>query len=267
MDCSVCGAPAGTEALCSSHRRLLSTCSDLTPEQLRARTAAVPRFGLVDMFGVAHLLPASAQIGRDPDTCDLAILHASISSNHALVAVSGDTIAIRDRGSLNGTFVGGERVSERTLDAAQDTPVRFGAVSFLLCPDPLSWPGPAPAGRRTVPRADRSSRVALLVRGARWELSMMGDSSALAGEGRQIVLSRMEGRLLGALLARAGEERFLATAELVCELGFGPRAADGENVRELVRRLRRKLDPGGLGDLIESRRQAGYRIARHVTLV
>jgi hypothetical protein len=245
---------------------MLSTCSDLTPEQVRARASEAPRFALVDLFGVVHLLPSSARIGRDPDVSDLAILHASISSHHAQVGISGDTITILDQGSLNGTFVGGERVSERTLAAEQDTLIRFGAVSFLLCPDALGWSGPAPAGRRTVPRGDRGSRLAVVVRGVRWELSMMDESGALAGEGREIALSRMEGRLLGALLARAGEDRFLPTGELVCELGFGPRTADGENVRELVRRLRRKLDPLGLGDLIESRRQAGYRIARHVTV-
>ena len=35
MDCSVCGVASGVDPLCSTHKRVLSTCTDLTPEQVR----------------------------------------------------------------------------------------------------------------------------------------------------------------------------------------------------------------------------------------
>lgn len=265
MDCSVCGKPSGHHALCGSHRRMLATCSDLTPEQIRSSEPSAPLLGLIDMFGVTHLLPAKARVGRDPDTCEVAILHASISLSHALLTAAGDRITIHDQKSLNGTFVGNERVSTRTLQA-RDGLVRFGAVSFMMTPDAIDRLAGAPHGRRTVPRAGKGSRVTLLAHGTRWELSIGGEGARLAGGQHEVALSLMEGRLLGALLARSANTEFLSSAALVSELGFGSRAPDGENVRELVRRLRRKLDAVGLGDLVVSRRRAGYRIARDVTL-
>jgi len=264
MECSACGAPSGPEPLCPHHRRVLSTSPDMTPEQIRARRlAGRASLGLVDLFGVVHPLPSPAQIGRDPEICDLAILHASVSSRHAILSVEGQAITIEDQGSLNGTFVADQRIAGRTL-VPSDAPVRFGAVSFIVSLDAL-WPSGAPAGGRTVPRVGSSPRCALLVRGVRWELSVATDGASLAGPPGEIALSLMEGRLLRLLLERTAEAGFAASAELVAAIGFGSRAADGENVRELVRRLRRKLAPHGLDDLIESRRNAGYRLSEHVT--
>ena len=267
MDCSICGSPSGPDALCSSHKRLLATCTDLTPEQVRSRRASASGLVLVDMFGVIHPLGDRARIGREPDACELAILHASISSNHALLTASGDIVTVVDRESLNGTFVDDQLVTTQRTFTANDTLLRFGAVSFLVCPDAHGHVGAAPMGRRTVPRGGGVTRAGLLVRGIRFDLAIGRDAAALTGDGREIGLSLMEGRLLRMLLLRAAEGQFLSTADLLSELGFGARAADGENVRELVRRLRRKLAGSGLGDLIESRRHAGYRIASHASLV
>jgi hypothetical protein len=211
------------------------------------------------MFGVIHPLPPVATVGRDLDTCDVAILHASISSRHAVLRVAGDAITVEDLGSTNGTFIDDERITARTLRAA-DVRVRFGAVSFAASLDAIG-PSPAPMLGRTVPRGDLDRR-ALVVRGARWELSVAQDAALLAGPAGQIPLSLMEGRLLRALWER-GDARFVASAQLVAQVGFGSRSADGDNVRELVRRLRKKLAPFGLDDLVESRRHAGYRLAEH----
>jgi hypothetical protein len=218
---------------------------------------------LVDMFGTVHPLPEVARIGRDPDSCDLAVLHASISSQHALVSLADGALTVADLGSLNGTFVDEERVERRAFDP-RDCLLRIGVVSFALCPDVLDPIGPAPMARRTVPRGGKRPVVAFAVNDRRWDLSLGAEGAALAGEGGEIGLSTMEGRLLRVLLDRCDDPDFLPSSELVHELGFGARAADGENVRELVRRLRRKLDAFGMAALVESRRKAGYRIARHV---
>ena len=266
MECSICGNPSGPGALCTTHKRVLSTCADLTPEQIRSRRPDHPAMGLVDAFGVTHAVPSVARVGRDPDACDLAILHASISSNHAMLSIADGVITIVDHDSLNGTWVEGARITRQTVETS-GAHVRFGAVSFILCPDALDPAGAAPMGRLTVPRGSKSSRIGFAVNGVRWELSVMGDGATITGPAGELALSLMEGRLLALLLSRSQEPDFLPSADLVGEIGFGARAADGDNVRELVRRLRRKVESFGLGDLIESRRNAGYRIARHAALI
>ena len=265
MDCSICGNASGPDALCGTHKRLLATSPDLTPQQVRSRRPRSPTsLALIDMFGVAHPLAAEVLVGRDPDTCDVSILHASVSSRHAVLTVVRGVVTVTDQGSLNGTFVDDEQVTRCEI-AERKALLRFGAVSFMLSPDAPERVA-APIGGRTVPRGPRSSRVAFAVGGARWELSILGEGATLSGAASEIALSLMEARLLHVLLARTGDANFLSTADLVSALGFGSRAADGDNVRELVRRLRRKLEPFGLGELIESRRHAGYRIFGQATL-
>ncbi len=266
MDCSVCGAPSGLDPLCGSHKRVLSTCSDLTPEQIRTRLPPDPQVALIDMFGAAHPLPEMARIGRDPATCDLAVLHASVSSQHTALSIAGGIVTIADLGSLNGTFVDDQRIGQTSMPA-RELLLRVGVVSFMLCPDVLGPVGPAPLVRRTVPRGSKKAQVAFVAHGTRWELTVTGEAASLAGDKGEIGLSLMEGRLLRVLLDRSADPAYLASGELVHELGFGARAADSENVRELVRRLRRKLEAFGMGDLIESRRNAGYRIAPHARRV
>jgi DNA-binding response OmpR family regulator len=81
-----------------------------------------------------------------------------------------------------------------------------------------------------------------------------------------VALARMEFSLLTALVERrrraADPERaYMPWAELAGSLEFkstGP--ADSDNVRELVRRVRRKLSTAGLDDLIGSRQGIGYRL-------
>ena len=57
------------------------------------------------------------------------------------------------------------------------------------------------------------------------------------------------------------ELAFVRGSELADSLGFQSIDADDENVRELVLRVRRKLRSIGGDHLIETRRNAGYRLA------
>jgi DNA-binding winged helix-turn-helix (wHTH) protein len=62
-------------------------------------------------------------LGRDP-SARVCIEHPSVSRRHARIAIGGDCATIEDLASRNGTFVGGERVSERTE-------IRDGAIIGL----------------------------------------------------------------------------------------------------------------------------------------
>jgi hypothetical protein len=52
------------------------------------------------------------RIGRDP-TCEVWLDHAGVSRLHASVLVSDTEVTLEDRGSKNGTRVGGQRLANR----------------------------------------------------------------------------------------------------------------------------------------------------------
>ncbi len=68
-------------------------------------------------------------VGREP-SADLWFGHPSISREHARIVVEGDTAAVEDLGSKNGTFVGSRRVEGR-LALADGDEIRVGEVRLL----------------------------------------------------------------------------------------------------------------------------------------
>jgi len=76
-----------------------------------------------------ELKPGSNSLGRS-DSNDIALEHDSISSAHCVLIVSGANARLKDVGSTNGTFVGGQLVEEATLSNGQsfqagDVELRF----------------------------------------------------------------------------------------------------------------------------------------------
>jgi pSer/pThr/pTyr-binding forkhead associated (FHA) protein len=68
-------------------------------------------------------------VGRET-TCDIAILDASVSRNHASITFEEGLFVLRDHGSSNGTFVNGEAV--RTHPLVEGDTIRFGEIVFLF---------------------------------------------------------------------------------------------------------------------------------------
>lgn len=68
-------------------------------------------------------------IGRVEDN-DLCIPEPSVSSHHCEVLLQGADVRIRDLGSTNGTFIGGEPIKESLLKAGQT--LRLGGVELRL---------------------------------------------------------------------------------------------------------------------------------------
>jgi DNA-binding winged helix-turn-helix (wHTH) protein len=164
--------------------------------------------------------------------------------------------SIVDLGSRNGTAVAG--VSARPdapLVAGQ--PVRLGEVvlGFSL--------GLAPLPRR---RRRATSPCPPLVVTVETDAGTFEFSSAeVRSAAGAVALAPREVELVTALIARRRvhhpELAFVRGAELADSLGFQSIDADDENVRELVLRVRRKLRSIGGDRLIETRRNAGYRLA------
>lgn len=70
-------------------------------------------------------------IGRSSDS-SLVIRDDYTSSHHARLLLRGDSWAIQDLDSTNGTFVAGQRVTGSPVGLALGTPVKVGATTFEL---------------------------------------------------------------------------------------------------------------------------------------
>jgi pSer/pThr/pTyr-binding forkhead associated (FHA) protein len=68
-------------------------------------------------------------LGRSRDA-DLTLRHALISRKHCEITEANGKILVRDLGSLNGTFIGGQRINEAPLNNGDELTV--GSVTFRV---------------------------------------------------------------------------------------------------------------------------------------
>jgi len=82
-------------------------------------------------------------VGREADN-DFVLDHPSVSSQHCEIRVQDATVAVKDLGSSNGTFIGEQPVTESRLLPGQM--LRIGEVQLQLADAvPAPAPGPKPA--------------------------------------------------------------------------------------------------------------------------
>jgi pSer/pThr/pTyr-binding forkhead associated (FHA) protein len=216
--------------------RRIPVTPGLSPEAIRSRGAgsgAAAR--LVDRFGRSHALVSPARLGRELDQVHIGILDESVSRQHAELRQDGATGAwsLVDLGSTNGTFVEGQRVeAARRLEGGEL--VMLGHVGFVfLLPAPLV------------------------------RLHLGRDGGVLEHRGREVTLARDElelVRLLGERRDGGARGGFVSSAE-ACEGLAGRVELDGAaGIARLARRLQATLAAAGLGDLVEHRARAGYRL-------
>src|ERR1700690_1960798 len=99
------------------------------------------------MTGRTHDLNVDrTTIGRVDDNT-LQIADPSVSSHHCEVQLHGSEILIRDLNSTNGSFINGEKITEKVLKPGQT--LRLGQVELKLevegAPSAPSAPSSAPA--------------------------------------------------------------------------------------------------------------------------
>jgi hypothetical protein len=264
ISCLLCSSPRTIGVLCTSHGVAIAS-PGITSEQIFSRVQA-PVASFVDAWGSAHGISDGSKIGRDPRV-DLAVLHASVSSEHATIKQVGGKWTIADNSSRNGTEVEGTRVTEKELAPGQT--IRLGDVKFYFWNDALPKSEPPRGQGRTAPtRRDElvfSARV-VTPRGHSLDLRQRVDGGVLRIGETSIELAAMEFGLLQLLVERRrtvsdAELAYVAWHEIADALSFRSVQADSENVRELVHRVRRKLGGVQADDLIESKRGVGYRLA------
>jgi hypothetical protein len=88
-------------------------------------------------------------VGRVEDNT-FQIADASVSSHHAEIILRGSDVVIKDIGSTNGTFIGGEKITETVLKPGQI--LKFGQVELriddgspIIASTTPTAPAPAPA--------------------------------------------------------------------------------------------------------------------------
>ncbi|MBV8763253.1 MAG: FHA domain-containing protein [Deltaproteobacteria bacterium] len=262
--CLLCSSPRSIGALCTAHGVAIAS-PGITSEQVFSRVQNATA-ALVDAWGVAHGVVDGSKIGRDPRV-DVAVLHASVSSEHASMKHANGKWHIVDNSSRNGTEVDGTRVTDHEL--ASGATIRLGDVKFYFWPDSLPKMEPPRGQGRTAPtRRDELVFSAKVVtpRGHQLDLRQRVDGGVLRIGESSIELAAMEFGLLQLLVERRRsvtdpELAYVAWHEIADALSFRSVQADSENVRELVHRVRRKLGGVQADDLIESKRGVGYRLA------
>jgi len=194
---------------------------------------------------------------------------------------------LRDLGSRNGTSVANSRAEGRsTLESV--TQIVFGEIAFVFVaggetlamgatpPAETADASRAQALRIILSRPDSTKAIVLIAApvtadGQRTGLALAKESND--GDWSDLSLTPMEFELLHALGQRALAvedspsqlSRCVAAKELARSLPFQSRYASDENVRQLVRRLRKSLQRIGVDDLIDTVPGRGYSVTWQTT--
>lgn len=262
--CLLCSSPRSIGLLCTAHGVAIASAG-ITSEQIFSRVSDGTA-SLIDAWGCAHALASGTKIGRDP-LAELAVLHASVSSEHAVAKLEGTAWHLVDNASRNGTEVNDQRTTDAVL--ANGAQIRLGDVRFYFWAESLPKIEPPRGSGRTAPtRRDELVFTAKVTtpKGTALDLRQRVDGGVLRINEQSIELAAMEFGLLQLLVERRrvvsdAELAYVAWHEIADALAFKSVQADSENVRELVHRVRRKLGGVGADDMIESKRGVGYRLA------
>lgn len=120
------------------------------------------------LTGRAHELKVDkTTIGRLEDNT-FQIAEQSVSSHHCEVLLKGNDVIVRDLDSTNGTYINGEKISEKVLKTGQI--LRLGNVEARLEGDGAPTPSsPAAAGAATTPvdKKKQNQNTSVIPRGVK----------------------------------------------------------------------------------------------------
>lgn len=281
--CSACdGGERSSGVLCADCVAKIATTNRLLPEQVLATAIRPADAVLIDQWGRPHALEASTTIGRQPRARGVTVLDVSISRNHAsLERDDNGAWSMRDLQSANGSFARGDQVTDAVPLASGDV-VTFANVSFFFVTPAVQLPA-AERGIAAVETVRPDSHATLIRQQDAGEedtfpglpeVSMAlveptgGGGGFLEFGDKRVQLSLGQFELLSLLaermLADKGQPElvrgFLRTTEIISHISWDSNAPEESHVKQLIRRVRRLLVGAGIGNLIEGRRQLGYRL-------
>jgi len=135
--CSSCGASLADADETTASLGLLEDRQQLEAELGALLDDLPPDMGMLVVrrgpnAGSTYALDADeTSVGRHPDS-DLFLDDVTVSRRHAVVKRVGDHYEITDVGSLNGTYVGGERIDTARLDDMAEVQIGRFVLTFLL---------------------------------------------------------------------------------------------------------------------------------------
>jgi hypothetical protein len=264
VKCVVCGGRIAERGLlCDACSEALDGSSPIWPEQIEVRGERSTPAALVDVWGQPHHLDPVTAIGRSIEDAKVIVLDPSVSRRHA--EVMRDRIwMIRDLGSLCGTFVNEQRI-DKPIALHHGDRVRFGDIAMFFVES-----APRLGQRQDIPtyRLPKGELQQTLPEVAFSLHAPSGGGGGLAViDDKPVQLTTPQYELLEMLAARmradAGKPHnvrgFVPLGELV-RLSLDVPSPDEQHVRQLVYRVRRALINAGVGDLIDVRRNVGYRL-------
>jgi pSer/pThr/pTyr-binding forkhead associated (FHA) protein len=264
VNCLVCHEPRElVGGACSECLEAIRPAIKITPEQVSMRSNSETRTTslLIDPWGRVRPVDRTTIIGRVLEGTGLTILDATISRRHAVIELRDNDWYVDDYQSANGTWVEGKRIQGRTV-LRDGERMRVGEVSFFFL-DPVTAP----------PNIDTSSLHGFTVRGSieattpsdiaiELREPVGGGAGIAVIDGKAIGLTVPQFELVSLLYERTthSSNSYIHVSELVRTLSLDSTEPSEDNVRQLVRRLRRVLFKAGIPGLIESRYGMGYRL-------
>ena len=241
---------------------------------------------LIDVFGRPHLISTiggrqttALSVGRSR-RCRISIAESHISRLHAHLEYREHSGAwfVRHESRSSQTRVDGHLVESYPLPVDSGHQIVFGAVGFYfrdLLAEELDWVTQAIDAIQqaaellfsSYPTQESARAVLLAVTVESWGGTATARSRA--GGTVEVRLTELEARFLRLLLDRRqsqrdrlGSERgFVPSAEILAsDLPFDSNYPDKDNLKALVRRIRRRFSSHNANDIIESRQGFGYRI-------
>jgi hypothetical protein len=275
VTCSICRRNlASVGVLCEDCCDELATADAISPEQISTHGTDATHAAFVDVWGRLHPLDPVTTVGRRCQTFTL--LDPSVSRQHATIAQAAERWVMSDLDSANGTFVDDVRITEptRLRDGAK---IRFGQLAFFFIEDSSHIPATRP--RRSISQTIRapsepgasSATLEIPAQSRRRVAFKLHEATGGGGfieiDGKQLQLTipqlELVALLVRKMLADAGTDDdirgFVQTADLRT-LSLDAVEPDFDNVRQLIRRVRRAMIKADIGDIIESRQGLGYRL-------
>jgi len=254
-------------ALARSIPKVDGFCSQqvVSPSSPATKTDAV----LIDQWGQVHALAQRVVVGREPGDDGIAVLESSVSREHAELKrdKDGDGWWLSDLASTNGTFVDGRRL-DGPEELSGHQVLMFGDIGFVFIADrnqvslhaitdSVLQTEEAP---RATPEGTEVIRLFAASSGAGGLVDYRGNTAQL-GSTQFALITSLANRYLSESGQPSEVRGYVRSIELIHELPWDTRNPADNNVKQLVRRVRRALDKIGVENAIEARQRFGYRLA------
>lgn len=280
--CPICQRlPQALGVLCDACRTALDTPLVIMPEQLMMHGQSASTAVLIDRWGRQHRLAPDTVVGRDVAEHGFAIVEPSVSRQHARVTQRAMEWVIEDLGSSNGTFVA-DRAVEHPVSLRTRDHLRIGELGFFFLEDATDLPSPRfpRAISETIPldlavpntAVTRELDVPVLDRLPVVTIALHEPTGGGGGlvfiEGKSVQLTVAQYELVTLMVRRMLEDDgldhhvrgFVDSSELLARLPLECTAPGDDNLRQLIRRVRRAFLRAEIIDPIESRYGVGYRL-------